>query len=110
MGDRRATWLGARYDPIFTNFAALGARPAPAVANRVFHDPYLSIQPADRLTIGATGSRVALPERVGVVAVPMSVFYDDRDAGRTLVRFAFCKRPEVLAEAAARLKGLRAAS
>ena len=48
-----------------------------------------------------------LPERVGVVAVPMSVFYDDADAGRTLVRFAFCKRPEILAEAAARLKGLR---
>jgi N-succinyldiaminopimelate aminotransferase len=50
---------------------------------------------------------LGLPERVGVVAVPMSVFYDDRDAGRTLVRFAFCKRPELLAEAAARLKGLR---
>ena len=52
---------------------------------------------------------LGLPERVGVVAVPMSVFYDDRDAGRTLVRFAFCKRPEVLAEAVARLKGLRTA-
>ncbi|HEV7685382.1 MAG TPA: pyridoxal phosphate-dependent aminotransferase [Acidimicrobiia bacterium] len=51
----------------------------------------------------------ALPERVGVVAVPMSVFYDDPDAGRTLVRFAFCKRPEILAEAAARLKSLRPA-
>ncbi len=50
---------------------------------------------------------LGLPERVGVVAVPMSVFYDDLDAGRTLVRFAFCKRPEILAEAAARLKGLR---
>ena len=50
---------------------------------------------------------LGLPERVGVVAVPMSVFYDDRDAGRTLVRFAFCKRPEILAEAASRLKGLR---
>lgn len=50
---------------------------------------------------------LGLPERVGVVAVPMSVFYDDAEAGRTLVRFAFCKRPEILAEAAARLKGLR---
>ncbi|HEV7535741.1 MAG TPA: aminotransferase, partial [Acidimicrobiia bacterium] len=48
-----------------------------------------------------------LPERVGVVGVPMSVFYDDAEAGRTLVRFAFCKRPEILAEAAARLKSLR---
>ena len=52
---------------------------------------------------------LGLPERVGVVAVPMSVFYDDPEAGRTLVRWAFCKRPEILAEAAARLKGLRPA-
>jgi N-succinyldiaminopimelate aminotransferase len=44
-----------------------------------------------------------LPERCGVVAIPTSVFYDDKQAGETLVRFAFCKRPEVLAEAAARL-------
>ena len=51
---------------------------------------------------------LGLPERVGVVAVPMSVFYDDGDAGKTLVRFAFCKRPEILAEAAARLKALKA--
>jgi N-succinyldiaminopimelate aminotransferase len=38
-----------------------------------------------------------------VVAVPNSVFYDDLDAGRTQVRFAFCKKQEVLNEAAARL-------
>ena len=48
----------------------------------------------------------ALPERCGVVAIPTSVFYDDEDAARTLVRFAFCKRPEVIAEAARRLAGL----
>jgi N-succinyldiaminopimelate aminotransferase len=48
---------------------------------------------------------LALPERCGVVAIPSSVFYDagDPDAGRTLVRWAFCKRPEVLADALARL-------
>ena len=33
-----------------------------------------------------------LPERAGVVAIPTAVFYDDPDAGRSLVRFAFCKR------------------
>ena len=38
----------------------------------------------------------SLPERCGVVAVPTQVFYDDAEAGRRLVRFAFCKRPEVL--------------
>jgi len=49
----------------------------------------------------------ALPQRCGVVAVPNSVFYDDQAAGRTQVRFAFCKKDEVLAEAAARLQALR---
>ena len=48
----------------------------------------------------------ALPERCGVVAVPNVVFYDDRDAGLPLVRFAFCKRLDVIDEAVARLKGL----
>ena len=47
-----------------------------------------------------------LPERCGVVAIPTSVFYDDKEAARTLVRFAFCKRSEVIADAAARLAGL----
>ena len=49
----------------------------------------------------------ALPERCGVVAVPNVVFYDDRAAGLPLVRFAFCKRVDVIDEAVARLKALR---
>jgi len=48
-----------------------------------------------------------LPERAGVVAIPTSVFYDDKDAARSLVRFAFCKRDEVIAEASRRLTALR---
>jgi N-succinyldiaminopimelate aminotransferase len=48
----------------------------------------------------------ALPERAGVVAVPTVVFYDDVVAGRPLVRFACCKRLDVIDEAAARLKAL----
>ena len=44
-----------------------------------------------------------LPERCGVVAIPSQVFYSDPAAGRPYVRFAFCKRAEVLAEALARL-------
>jgi len=44
-----------------------------------------------------------LPHRAGVVAIPSAVFYDDADAGRSQVRFAFCKRREVLGEALARL-------
>jgi N-succinyldiaminopimelate aminotransferase len=49
----------------------------------------------------------SLPERCGVVAVPTQVFYDTREAGRHLVRWAFCKREEVLADAVGRLRALR---
>jgi N-succinyldiaminopimelate aminotransferase len=45
----------------------------------------------------------SLPARAGIVAIPTSAFYADPDAGRTLVRLAFCKRPEVIDEAVARL-------
>jgi N-succinyldiaminopimelate aminotransferase len=49
---------------------------------------------------------LGLPERCGVVAVPTAVFYDDPDAGRSHVRFAFCKRQDVLREATSRLQQL----
>ncbi|MFC5676271.1 pyridoxal phosphate-dependent aminotransferase [Aeromicrobium endophyticum] len=47
-----------------------------------------------------------LPERAGVVAIPHQVFHDS-EAGRPLVRWAFCKRPEVIADALERLQALR---
>lgn len=47
-----------------------------------------------------------LPERAGVVAIPSAVFYDDKQAGRTQVRFAFCKRTAILEEALDRLSVL----
>jgi len=48
-----------------------------------------------------------LPYQAGVVAIPSVVFYDNAEAGQTQVRFAFCKKVEVLAEALARLSALR---
>lgn len=48
-----------------------------------------------------------LPHKAGVVAIPHQVFYDDIEAGRPLVRFAFCKRDAVLDEAVSRLGRLR---
>jgi N-succinyldiaminopimelate aminotransferase len=45
----------------------------------------------------------ALPERAGVVAIPAQAFYDDVDAGRHLVRWAFCKETGVLEDALERL-------
>ena len=47
-----------------------------------------------------------LPSLCGVVGVPVSVFHDDVDAARTLVRFAFCKRDDVLHDAVGRLATL----
>lgn len=61
---------------------------------------------ADAAPLGAVdGLEFArrLPDLAGVVGVPVSVFHDDQDAARTLVRFAFCKKDEVLVEAARRL-------
>jgi len=48
----------------------------------------------------------SLPDRCGVVAVPCEVFYERPEQGRHLVRFACCKRDEVLDESAERLAGL----
>ena len=48
----------------------------------------------------------SLPDRCGVVAIPSVVFYDDKVAGSPFVRFACCKRPEVLEEAADRLASM----
>lgn len=65
---------------------------------------------ADAAALGARDAVAfcrELPGRAGVVGVPVSVFHDDADAARTLVRFAFCKRDEVLLEAAERLARLR---
>ncbi|MET8795905.1 pyridoxal phosphate-dependent aminotransferase [Nocardia sp. NPDC004568] len=45
-----------------------------------------------------------LPARLGVAAVPVSVFTDDPAAWRHLVRFTFCKRPETLDEGVRRLR------
>lgn len=49
----------------------------------------------------------ALPEKAGVVAIPTQVFYDDAEAGAHFVRFAFCKKDEVIDEAVERLARLR---
>jgi N-succinyldiaminopimelate aminotransferase len=65
---------------------------------------------ADAGPLGATDALEfarELPARAGVAAVPVSVFHDDKDAARTLLRFAFCKRDEVLVEATRRLHVLR---
>jgi aspartate/methionine/tyrosine aminotransferase len=54
---------------------------------------------ARRLARGTDGVR-------GVATVPGSSFFHKPQDGRQLVRFAFCKRLETLAAAAAQLKRL----
>ena len=48
-----------------------------------------------------------LVTEVGVAAIPPSVFYHNPADGATLARFAFCKSPHVLEEAANRLVNLK---
>lgn len=51
-----------------------------------------------------------LPERIGVAAVPVSVFADHRESWNHLVRFTFSKRDETLDEGVRRLRaGVRVA-
>jgi N-succinyldiaminopimelate aminotransferase len=63
---------------------------------------------ADFAPLGFNGDDVAfchhITEQAGVTAIPMSVFYDTPDPPRHYARFAFCKRPEMLDAAVARLR------
>jgi N-succinyldiaminopimelate aminotransferase len=69
---------------------------------------------ADPRPLGYDDSTVfcaALPEQVGVAAIPMTAFCDpaaeDWAAWNHLVRFTFCKREDTLDEAIRRLGQLR---
>lgn len=57
-------------------------------------------------TDGAELAR-ALPEKIGVAAIPVQVFCDNAETTQHLVRFAFCKRDEVIDEGIERLHKLR---
>jgi N-succinyldiaminopimelate aminotransferase len=66
----------------------------------------------DAAPLGATDADAfcrELPARAGVVGIPLTAFVSPahRDRYATLVRFAACKRVEVLADAAERLAGMR---
>ena len=66
---------------------------------------------ADATALGGADAAAfcrSLPERAGVVAIPLTAFVSDahREEFAGLVRFAACKRVDVLAEAAARLAAL----
>jgi N-succinyldiaminopimelate aminotransferase len=90
--------LRVKRDQLCDGLKAAGLRPI-TPAGTYFVNADVGVDAIDFCT--------GLPERCGIVAIPTSAFYDDKDAAATLVRFAFCKRPEVIAEAASRLAALR---
>jgi N-succinyldiaminopimelate aminotransferase len=95
--------LGARRDLLAAGLADAGFTVHPTAGT---YFVTADISPFGE-TDGMAFCRV-LPERCGVVAIPNVVFYDDVEAGRSLVRFTFCKRRDVLEEAVRRLARLTA--
>jgi N-succinyldiaminopimelate aminotransferase len=90
--------LQARRDLLCDGLAAAGLAP------RVPEGTYFAT--TDVAHLGWADGRelcLALPERADVVAIPAQGFYDDAEAGRQLVRWAFCKQPDVIAEGVRRL-------
>jgi N-succinyldiaminopimelate aminotransferase len=94
---RLATDLQARRDLLCAGLADVG------LEVRVPEGTYFAT--TDISALGWEDGRsfcLALPERAGVVAIPTQGFYDS-DAGRHLVRWAFCKEREVIEEGLRRL-------
>ncbi len=93
--------LGRRRDVLVAGLRAAGL---PTISPEATYFAMVDVREAQADGDGLAFCR-ALPERAGVVAVPAGVFWTAQhaDLGRHLVRFAFCKRDEVLTEAVARL-------
>jgi len=92
--------LGAKRDLLAAGLTDAGFRVHPPQGTYFITTDIAELAPGtDALTFCRQ-----LPARCGVVAVPNSVFYDHPTAGRTQVRFAFCKRQEILQEAVRRLR------
>ena len=95
-----STNLQARRDQMAAGLAEIGFGVLPT------HGSYFIT--TDFTPLRFNGDDVAfcrhITEHAGVTAIPVSAFYDEPDAPKHYARFAFCKRPEVLDEALARLK------
>jgi N-succinyldiaminopimelate aminotransferase len=92
--------LQARRDQMATGLAGIGFTVLPTNGSYFITTDFTPLR--------FNGDDVAfcrhITEHAGVTAIPVSAFYDEPDAPRHYARFAFCKRPEVLDEALARLK------
>lgn len=98
-----ASEMQARRDQLLPTLESVGFDVCPTQAT------YFVTVDASAVSSGEGGREFChrMAREAGVVAIPNVVFYGEsnRDAGDSLVRFAFCKRPEVIAEACARLGG-----
>jgi aspartate/methionine/tyrosine aminotransferase len=105
IAEIRRRYLGAR-DGLVESLRSVGFDPVvPEGTYFIMADH----EPISR-RLGVVGD-VALAKRligeVGVAAIPPSVFCERPELGAGFLRFAFCKRPETLAEAVRRLERLR---
>jgi N-succinyldiaminopimelate aminotransferase len=95
-----ATNLQARRDQLAAGLTEVGFDVLPAHGSCFIT--------ADFAPLRFNGDDVAfcrhITEHAGVTAIPVTAFYDESDAPRHYVRFAFCKRQEVLEQAIGRLK------
>jgi aspartate/methionine/tyrosine aminotransferase len=93
-----ASDLAAKRDRLSEGLAGIGLTVLPAMGSYFVT--------ADFAPLGFTGDDVAfcrhITEQARVTAIPVSAFYES-EAPRHYARFAFCKRPEILDEAVARL-------
>ena len=102
-----ATFLGLRDQLWAKRDLLVGALGAAGLTVAVPDGTYFVV--VDAAPLGVTDAVAfarELPQRAGVAAIPVRVFHDDPTAARTLLRFAFCKRDDVLREGAARLARL----
>jgi aspartate/methionine/tyrosine aminotransferase len=95
-----ASSLQAKRDRLTVGLAELGLGVLPAKGSYFIT--------TDFRPLGFNGDDEAfckhITQHAGVAAIPVSAFYDAPDAPRHYARFAFCKKPEILDEAVARLR------
>ncbi len=90
--------LAAKRDLLSGGLADLGMRVVPTQGTYFVTTDVRPLGYPDGLTFCRD-----LPHRAGVVAIPVQAFCDDPAIGGPYVRWAFCKRPEILTRALDRM-------
>ena len=91
--------LGPSRELLIEALGRLGLNPLPTSGTYFVNCDISSVTTEDALTFC-----LRMANEGGVVAIPSSVFYLDRQGSEGYVRFAFCKRTTVIEEAVSRLE------